>query len=91
MRLLSIEFVAFALILCPISAEAVTIHVPSDQPTIQAGINAASAGDTVLVACGTYHERNIGMRSGVCLLSETGQAECATIDAQQRGVKPILS
>jgi hypothetical protein len=24
-----------------------TIHVPADQPTIQAGINAANTGDTV--------------------------------------------
>ncbi|MCD4732348.1 MAG: T9SS type A sorting domain-containing protein [Bacteroidales bacterium] len=32
------------------------IHVPGDQPTIQAGINAAMNGDTVLVEDSTYFE-----------------------------------
>jgi hypothetical protein len=35
-------------------AQATIIHVPADQPTIQTGVNAASTGDTVLVADGTY-------------------------------------
>jgi|GEM_PF-3161277 len=39
------------------SAGGTIIHVPSEQPTIQSGINAANGGDTILVADGRYYER----------------------------------
>lgn len=67
------------------SGMASTIHVPADQPTIQAGIDAASAGDTVLVACGTYYEHDITIDKVLVLWSEDQGPECVTIDAQQLG------
>lgn len=67
------------------STSTAAIHVPADQPTIQAGIDAASPGDTVLVACGTYYEHDITIRDGITLRSDTGQADCVVIDAQQSG------
>lgn len=48
-------------------ASATIINVPGDYPTIQLGIDAASPGDTVLVAPGTYYE-NIQMAEGVDLI-----------------------
>ena len=51
-------------------AFASTIHVPADQPTIQAAINAAAKGDTVLVSPGTYVENiNFGYNA------QTGEYE----------------
>ncbi|MBN1465889.1 hypothetical protein JXA02_09020, partial [candidate division KSB1 bacterium] len=42
--------------LVKLGKEPTFIDVPADQPTIQAGINAASDGDIVLVDDGTYYE-----------------------------------
>ena len=58
------------------SLSAVVVTVPGDAPTIQAGINAASAGDTVLVAAGTYtgngnHDIDFGGKA-VVVMSANG-------------------
>lgn len=50
------------------SLAASTLHVPQDHQTIQAALNAAEAGDTVLVSAGTYKER-IRLVRGVTLKS----------------------
>jgi len=47
-------------------AAATIIHVPSQYPTIQAGVNAAHQGDTVQVASGTYTE-NVQLTEGISL------------------------
>jgi hypothetical protein len=61
-----------------------------DAPTVQAGIDSSTAGDTVLVACGTYYEHDIIMKSGVCLKGEVGFPPCAVLDAQHQS-KLVIS
>ncbi len=76
-----------SLSLIPLCASAATIRVPADRPNIQAGINAASDGDTVLVADGTYTgygNWDISFAGKAILLrSENGPANCI-IDATGR-------
>src|SRR5947207_6502047 len=58
--------------LMPHTARAATINVPAGQPTIQAAINAASNGDTVLVAPGTYYESIYFLGKAITVTSSGG-------------------
>ncbi len=56
------------LIVAASHAAAATIRVPQDHNTIQAGIDAASSGDVVVVDAGTYKER-IHLKPGITVRS----------------------
>lgn len=61
------------------SANPGVINVPNDYPTIQAAINAATSGDTIQVASGTYLERVVVNKS----LTLVGNG--AVIDGEKKG------
>jgi hypothetical protein len=71
---------AFALLAATVAAHASVINVPGDQPTIQAGINVATNGDTVLVAPGTYNQA-INFAGKAITLQSTGGPNLTTITA----------
>ena len=55
-----------------------THHVPAEHTTIQAAIDVASDGDTILVGPGTYNESIDFLRKSIQLVSESG-AEATVI------------
>lgn len=61
---------------------AADLNVPSEYATIQAAINAATTGDTVLVAPGNYQE-NLVISKDISVESTDG-ADLTIIDANQR-------
>jgi len=81
-------FICFVLISC-ITVSAQIIHVPGDQPTIQAGIDVAQNGDTVLVDDGTYLEninylgKAITVASNFIIDSDTNHISNTIIDGSQ--------
>ena len=68
----------------PASAEPATIRVPADAATIQQAIDAAVAGDIVLVSPGTYVE-NINFRGKAITVASEEGPEATIIDGNRAG------
>ncbi|MAE71704.1 MAG: hypothetical protein CME06_14705 [Gemmatimonadetes bacterium] len=63
------------------TAEPATIHVPDDYAQIQAAIDAASDGDEVVVAPGTYFESEVGFRDKSIVVRGSDPADPDVVDA----------
>jgi len=59
-----------------------TIYVPDSYPTIQAAVDAASPGDTIIVRDGTYRD-NIDVDKRLTIKSENGSGNCI-VEAEDR-------
>ena len=81
-----IAVAAFVVLALSLPSPAATLRVPSEYPTIQAGVDAAAGGDTVLVAPGIYYgppdsATCVVFNKGISLLSEAG-ADHTVIDGE---------
>ena len=75
----NIAFMIAVTLMTPITSWGSIIHVPGDSITIQAGINGAVDGDTVLVADGIYTgegNRDISFDKTIVVISQNGSSNC---------------
>ncbi len=84
MRSFPTVFVAFLVVGFASVSQATVVHVPTDSPTIQGGIDIAAHGDTVLVHPGTYVENIDFFGKAIVVLSACGP-DSTVIDGNQAG------
>jgi len=81
-------YLALVLLGTPVVRAQQTIHIPADRPTIQAGIDAASPGDTVVVAPNLYFE-NIDFQ-GKAITVQSSDGPFKTIIDGSLGQRPAV-
>jgi len=80
-----ILFLSFILALFSGVLNATIINVPDDEETIQAGIDAADRGDTVLVAAGEYVERIGFENKAITIIGNPDNPSEVIIDGDENG------
>lgn len=84
MKLLPLAALVLPLLALPLGAQS-TIRVPADQPTIQAAIDVAVNGDTVLVSPGTWSSIDFTGKA-ITVTSESGAAVTSIQGTNEKGV-----
>ena len=83
--------ISIVILIFSVNLSATIINIPTDQPTIQAGIDVAVDADTVLVQPGTYIEninyngKNIIVASLFLTIQDTSYISQTIIDGNQNG------
>jgi len=79
MKLKKVRLITFGLLMTPLFSYAAVIHV-SNGESIQAAVNKASSGDTILVAPGTYRETVYIDKENITLQGEIIKGKRAWLD-----------
>lgn len=66
-----------------------TTYNPVDTPGLVAAVAGAAAGDSVVIACGTYDVTGLVLADGVVLRSAGGSADCVTL--RTSGGPPVIT
>ncbi len=73
------------LLLLPLSASAIDVHVPGDVSSLAEALQYAGRDDRVIIAPGQYHVRDVALVEGVTVVGDPGDPGAVVLNAQGLG------